>query len=683
LTDGGLALQRVPHTLRDQLVAALRAAGPPLLFGLRMWVAVCLALTVAFWLELNNAFWAGAAAAIVCQPVLGASLRKGWFRMVGTVVGAVAAVVLSGLFPQSRAGFLFCLALWCGICTGVATILRNFGSYAAALASLTAVIIAADQMGAVGGINGNAFLLAVTRATETCIGIASAGIVLAGTDFGGARRRLATALGNVSAEITGRLVGSFSLARSEQSATASVRRDLTRRVGGLDAIADAARGEASDLRANPQPLRAAMDGLFSALSGWSAVANHLATIPEQRGAQASAAILQVIPTELRASPVAGGSAIWTSDPEQIRRLCNTAIRALVALRAGEPSLQLLADRTAEALLGVRHAIDALILLHDLHKVVPRQRIARVRVADWLPAVISGVRAFITVGATAILWIVTAWPSGAFAMVLAAAVIAILVPRGAQAYAAATTFLAGTVAAVAVAAIVVFAILPAQPSYAGFCLTLGMVLIPFGAMTAQPWHPLAFVPVAFLFLTLAAPTNQMTYNTQQFYNTAMALTAGVGVAALGFRLIPPLSTPVRSGRLLALMLHDLRRMAGGAALSSWTNWEGRVHACLAAMPDDAGPLRWAWLAANETIGTAIMRLRRAAGRFGAETELAQALQPLARGDNAMAIAALSRLDAALAAQPTDRPGAKALLQARGTICIITETLTRHAAYFDSP
>ena len=77
------------------LAAAARAAGPPLLFGLRMWAAVCLALYVAFWLELDNAYWAGTSAALVCQPRLGASLRKGWFRMIGTVVGATAIVLLT------------------------------------------------------------------------------------------------------------------------------------------------------------------------------------------------------------------------------------------------------------------------------------------------------------------------------------------------------------------------------------------------------------------------------------------------------------------------------------------------------------------------------------------------------------------------------------------------------------
>jgi Fusaric acid resistance protein family len=67
---------------------AARAAGPPLLFGLRLWASVCLAFYIAFWLELDNAFWAGTSAAIVCQAHLGASLRKGWYRMIGTLVGA-------------------------------------------------------------------------------------------------------------------------------------------------------------------------------------------------------------------------------------------------------------------------------------------------------------------------------------------------------------------------------------------------------------------------------------------------------------------------------------------------------------------------------------------------------------------------------------------------------------------
>ena len=131
-----------------RVAGALRSVGPPLLFGLRLWASVCLALYVAFWLELDNPSWAGTTAAIVCQPHLGASLRKGWYRMIGTLVGAVAIVVLTALFPQARAPFLVALALWCAACAFVATLLHNFASYSAALAGYTAAIIAADELGA-------------------------------------------------------------------------------------------------------------------------------------------------------------------------------------------------------------------------------------------------------------------------------------------------------------------------------------------------------------------------------------------------------------------------------------------------------------------------------------------------------------------------------------------------------
>ena len=104
------------------------AAGPPLLFGLRLWASVCLTLYVAFWLEPDNPYWAGASAAVVSQPQLGASLRKGWFRMIGTLVGAVMSVVLTACFPQDRALFLGGLALWSAGCALAATVLHNFAA---------------------------------------------------------------------------------------------------------------------------------------------------------------------------------------------------------------------------------------------------------------------------------------------------------------------------------------------------------------------------------------------------------------------------------------------------------------------------------------------------------------------------------------------------------------------------
>jgi hypothetical protein len=111
-TDSAQTCQ--PHGQRT--ARALRSGRRAVLFGLRLWAAVCLALYVAYWLQL-------------CQPSLGASLRKSSFRMVGTVIGAVAIVILTACFPQSRTGFLTGLAVWGAACGLMATILRNFASY--------------------------------------------------------------------------------------------------------------------------------------------------------------------------------------------------------------------------------------------------------------------------------------------------------------------------------------------------------------------------------------------------------------------------------------------------------------------------------------------------------------------------------------------------------------------------
>jgi uncharacterized membrane protein YccC len=60
---------------------ALTPRGPAPLFAVRLGASVCLAFAGA-----RQPFLGWDLAAIVCQPQLGASLRKGWFQMIGTVV---------------------------------------------------------------------------------------------------------------------------------------------------------------------------------------------------------------------------------------------------------------------------------------------------------------------------------------------------------------------------------------------------------------------------------------------------------------------------------------------------------------------------------------------------------------------------------------------------------------------
>ena len=252
-------------------VAASRGAGPPLLFGLRMWAAVSLALYVAFWLQLDNGYWAGTSAAIVCQPQLGASLRKGWYRMVGTMIGAVVSVVLAACFPQDRLLYLGGLAVWGAACACAATLLRNFASYSAALSGITVAIIAGDLVGQVGGIDADdAFRLAVARASEICIGIVCAGIVLASTDFGGAQGELAARFADLSAGIIAGLIRALATAGRESDDAMPVRREFIRGVVALDPVIDQTLGESAEIRYHSPVLQNAVDGLFTALSGWRA-----------------------------------------------------------------------------------------------------------------------------------------------------------------------------------------------------------------------------------------------------------------------------------------------------------------------------------------------------------------------------------------------------------------------------
>jgi uncharacterized membrane protein YccC len=219
---------------------------------------VCLALFIAIWLELDSPYWAGGTAAIVCQPQLGASLRKGWFRIIGTIVGAVVIVVLTACFPQDRVGYLGSLALFCGLCAFATTVLRNFASYAAALAGTTAAIIASANLGATGGASPDVFLVAINRASEIGIGIVCAGVVLAGTDLGGARRRLAAAFADLAAETAGRFIRA--LAGPQTPNTQSERRELLRRIIALEPVVDQTLGESSHVRFHALTLETAVHG---------------------------------------------------------------------------------------------------------------------------------------------------------------------------------------------------------------------------------------------------------------------------------------------------------------------------------------------------------------------------------------------------------------------------------------
>src|SRR5262245_41402534 len=139
-------------------------------------------------------------------------------------------------------------------------------------------------------------MLATTRVSEIWIGIVCAGIVLAGTDFGAAPRRLATVFAAVSAEIADGFRSTLAPAGSTSSDTQQpVRRELVRKVVALDPVVDEAIGESSTLRYHSPVLQAAREGLLAALTAWRSVAVRLTRLPDRVAREEVDAVLRNIP----------------------------------------------------------------------------------------------------------------------------------------------------------------------------------------------------------------------------------------------------------------------------------------------------------------------------------------------------------------------------------------------------
>jgi uncharacterized membrane protein YccC len=505
------------------------------------------------------------------------------------------------------------------------------------------------------------------------------------TDLGGsAQRKLAAAFAYLAAEIAGRFTRMLALPEPQLLETQNERRELGKRAIALDPMIDKALGESSYVRYHAPILQSATRGLFRALAGWRGVAGHLRLLPADTDRRQAETILRSIPLELRREP--SSPAPWLADPLALRRVCDEAVRRLLALPTGTPSLRLLADETAKVLTGLSHVLDGLALLVDTPGYsLSGHRGFRLRIADWLPPLVNAVRAFLTIGAAALIWVATAWPDGATAIIFAAVVVCVFAPRGDLAHGGAIVFTLGTAGAAVCAAIVNFAILPGLDTFSAFCAAMGLVLVPVGFVTVWSRSPAVsavFTVWGILFLPLLGPTNRMTFDPEQHYNFALAALAGCLLGALSFLLLPFLSPTVRVHRLLALTLRDLRRLAINYRPRSSEDWESRVYGRLAALPHQIEPLQLAQLMAALSVGTEIFQLRRVAPRLGVASQLDHALGALAQGNSTIAVAQLRQLDQRLAPAPGGAVETAVVLRARAHIMGLTELLTAHRIYLDS-
>ena len=143
------------------------------IFACKTFVAAMLALLVALWLDLPRPYWAMATVYITSQPLSGATSSKALYRVLGTVIGAVATVAMVPNLVDAPELLCLAMALWVGLCLYLSLLDRQPRSYGFMLSGYTVALIGFPAVSEPGSI----FDLALARVEEITLGIVCATLV--------------------------------------------------------------------------------------------------------------------------------------------------------------------------------------------------------------------------------------------------------------------------------------------------------------------------------------------------------------------------------------------------------------------------------------------------------------------------------------------------------------------------
>src|SRR5712672_2144473 len=142
-------------------------------FALRIWAAMMVALYAAFWLQLESASSAAVTVGILALQTRGHAYQKAVYRVLATIVGVVASIVIAGLFAQSRTLFVIGFAGWLGLCVYVGGLLDGNRAYSAILSGYTVALVAMTQIDS----PQNIFSAGVNRGAAIVVGIAAVTLI--------------------------------------------------------------------------------------------------------------------------------------------------------------------------------------------------------------------------------------------------------------------------------------------------------------------------------------------------------------------------------------------------------------------------------------------------------------------------------------------------------------------------
>ncbi|WP_423178055.1 MULTISPECIES: FUSC family protein [unclassified Stenotrophomonas] len=500
---------------------ALRTDQEAVLFSLKCLLAASLGLYVSLRIGLNRPFWVIGTVYLVSQPLSGATLSRGLFRLLGTVGGAVATVVLVPRFANAPLVLSAALATWMALCLYLAMLDRTPRAYAFLLTGYTTSLIGFPAV----MVPGDVFTIAITRVQEISIGILAAtlvhALVLPRRVSMRVHARVAAVLDDAERWTRDMRAGaSDTVLATDRSKVAADLLEL--HVLSIHLPYDSAHGVAQ-----VQILRALHDRMLDVLMLSSAVEDSI--------------------DRLR-SPQAGA-------------VDATGWRDL--LQAG------LAAQQTE--LDLAHA-DCRVLQAQLHTARPDwRRHVPARLARHVPGAVlnrdhrlalrSALGAFVGILLSCVLWIATGWSEGATAVSIIGTACVLFGTIEAPAPHV-MRYLVGSLIGVAVGLLYGLLIFLALSDFVGLIAALAPMLLLCGSFLARPPFTMAALGVVLTFPLIAGLGATNSVNIVGALNNSVALFVGTTVALCSMQLFQTTDAGRNRARLERSIRRDIARHAAG-------------------------------------------------------------------------------------------------------------------------
>lgn len=682
---------RLRSYLGDKLDGLTRPTRSDWIFALRTTLAGFIALSAAYALRLDHPQWAMMTVFIVAQPVAGMVLAKGFYRLLGTLVGALAAIGIGTAFDAAPWLFVTVLALWIGLCTFVSSLLRNPEAYGAALAGYTATIIGLPAL----GHPHLAAELATARCTEIILGIVCAGVTSRLLLPQLARDAISARLRRCIADLATYANGAFG--GGDAVKLDALHRKLIADTQALGEMRAYARLEAPSLATRAHTVRRTIGNLLSALSAARMLYTHAA--PHNAALMPVRNELRQALGELAAAP----GPLDDTDP-WITRLDAIAAKARKAPagaadegadKIGTATRLTLAAEFADALKEVLRGLDALRRPASTPVRGSRQP-ALVIHRDHQAAWRNAIRAAISTMLIAAFWLATQWSDAAGTVIIVAVVSSLFAARPAPVQVA-WGFFEGTLLALPFAFLVGQVALPALPGFAWFVVFVVPILVPAALAMANPRFVGVATAFAINFLAFLSPHQVMAYDPAAFLGGSVSILIGILLAIGVFLVVLPANPKKTMDRIVQAMREDLARLCLHARAPRRSAFESlaydRINQ-LMSLVQAAGRRGEAQLGggvASVTVGLEILRLRKAlqAGTISAEASrlVTNLLKLLARellfgpaGEPQVSAVAVARHSAASIAGTNDTAE---ILQVAASLRVIAAAIEDYPDFFIKP